>query len=419
MKIVKVMGREIYDSRGVPTLECSLILENGMYVTASVPSGLSRGQHEAFELRDNDPNRLFGMGVQKAIENLELQIGPTLIGKEPNLIEMDLKMLEMDGTENKSRLGANTILAASIAIARAQAALENIQLYELIALFCGYESVALPFPLFNMINGGVHANNSLQVQEFMLMPVGTQNFRACLEVAVTVFHTLKHLLKENNRIVLLGDEGGFAGQFHDEQEALDFLVAAMESAALEKGVECAIALDVAASQFYNPTTQLYRWKDKDITAQELIAWYETLAAQYPIYSIEDGLSEHDWQGWASMTAQLGDKLQLVGDDLFCSTPSKIARGIEGNFANSALIKPNQVGTVTETLQAIKVCKENGWNTVVSHRSGETEDTFIVDLAVGTSAGQIKAGSCARGERIMKYNQLLRIEDMLALNLMDL
>ncbi len=409
MKITQVLAREIFDSRGFPTIECELTLANGVHVRASVPSGASRGMHEAVELRDGG-TRLMGAGVLKAIENVEHIIAPVLVGSEPDLIQMDVLIMELDGTENKSHLGANAMLAASIAVCKAQAVVEELDLYELIAHLCGYNTVALPFPLFNVINGGVHVNNNLQIQELMIMPVGVRSFRAAMELGVTVFHTLKNILKEQGKSVAVGDEGGFAPYFDSEQQALDCLMQAIELVQQESEGSIMIALDVAASQWYNPQTKLYQWHGTQMTAQELISFYEQLIEQYPIYAIEDGLAENDWDGWQQLAQSLSSKVKLVGDDIFVTNAERIRKGIELQISDTVLIKPNQVGTVTETLQAIKLCKEHGKNTMISHRSGETNDSFIADVAVGTSSGHIKAGGCSRGERMAKYNRLLRIED---------
>lgn len=414
MKITNITGHEIYDSRGLPTIACRIEMENNVAVLSSVPSGVSKGMYEAVELRDGG-TRLMGYGVSNAIRNLETVIAPELIGKVPDIVEMDLKMIEMDGTENKAKLGANAILAASIAIAKAQAVTFSVEPYELLAQVCGFDSVTLPFPMFNMINGGAHADNNLNIQEIMLVPLGAQDFRSAMEAAVTTFYELKILLKEQGKSTLVGDEGGFAPNFIDEYEALDLLMEAMQRAGYDEIFS--IALDVAASQLYDQRTQKYHWHGTLLSTQELIEKYSKLAEQYPIYSIEDGLSENDWTGWVAMMGQLGDKLQLVGDDLFVTNMTRISEGIHELAANAAIIKPNQIGTITETLQAIILCKEHGMNTIVSHRAGETEDTFIVDLAVGTSSGQLKAGGCSRGERVTKYNRLLRIEDLLHFSLL--
>lgn len=411
MKIVKVLGREIYDSRGMPTLECTLILENGTQVSASAPSGLSRSTYEAQELRDGG-QRLMGAGVLKAIENLEQVVGPVLIGHVPDLVPMDIKMIELDGTPNKSHLGANTLLAASMAVCKAQAYINEMETYELIAHLCDAETISIPFPMFNIINGGKHANNNLMIQEFMIVPTGAQNFRNSLEIAVTVFNELKKLLAKQGKSTAVGDEGGFAPQFDDDREALDFIMNAIEHLDDELQESVVIALDVAASQFYDRLTKTYTWRGKRIKSQELVNIYAELLDSYPIYSIEDGMSDVDEGGWRLMMESLGGSVQLVGDDLFASNTERIVHGIENGLANAAIVKPNQVGTVSEALEAITWCKDNDVNVIVSHRSGETNDTFIVDLAVGTSAGQIKAGGCSRGERMAKYNALLRLEETL-------
>lgn len=415
MKIVSITGHEIFDSRGLPTIACTLTLENGISVMSSVPSGISTGGHEAFELRDGG-TRLMGYGVSKAINNLEKIIGPVLLGNKPDVVEMDIKMLEMDGTDNKTKLGANAILAASIAIAKAQAASLSVETYELIAQICGFESIALPYPMFNMINGGAHANNNLCIQEMMVVPLGAQDFRTAMEAGVTIFYTLKELLKKQGKSVLVGNEGGFAPDFRDEFEALDILTEAIKKAGCED--ICSLALDIAASQLFDQKKQKYYWNGELLSDQELIEKYKKLIELYPIYSIEDGLGEHDWNGWVEMFKELGDAIQLVGDDIFVTNVARISQGIHDSVANAAIIKPNQIGTVTETLQALMLCKEHEINTIVSHRAGETEDTFIVDLAVGASAGQLKAGSCSRGERMAKYNKLLLIEDSLHFSLLD-
>lgn len=411
MKIISVTAREIYNSRGMPTILCEIMLENGARVTASVPAGTSRGQKEAVELRDGGI-RLMGQGVLKAVQTLETIIAPEIIGKAPNVIKMDELMIELDGTAKKEKLGANTILATSIAICKAQALVEQCEPYELIAGLCEYELVSLPFPMFNVINGGLHASNDLHVQEFMVMPIGVPTFHAAMEVGVTFFYTLKKILRQNGLSTAVGDEGGFASDFHHETQALDCLMEAIEYIEQDQGVSLMIALDVAASHFYNHKAKAYNWHGKLISADDLITWYKQLIDQYPIYAIEDGLSEHDWAGWQRLTKELGSRIQIVGDDIFVTDAETIYEGIMDEVANTILIKPNQVGTVTETLQSIKLAKEFERNVIISHRSGETNDSFIADIAVGTSAGQIKAGGLSRGERLEKYNRLLEIEDQL-------
>ena len=417
MKITGVIGREIFDSRGYPTIECELILDQKFTVLASVPAGKSRGSQEVKEVRDSE--RLMGMGVSKAIENLEQIIAPLLLDKEPDVIKMDLEMIELDGTKDKSYLGANTILAASMAIVKAQALTHDKHLYELIAHLCSFKSVGLPFCMFNIINGGAHADNNLRIQEFMITPMGATSFRESLEIAVTIYHALKDLLHKNKKSIALGDEGGFSSNFENETQALDYIMQAIKIAGCEKPGLVSLALDVAASEFYDKEQQVYNWHGKKLSSEDMINLYKNLVEQYPIYSIEDGLSEYDWEYWPIMTSALGKQVQTVGDDLFVTRVDTIVKGIETGAASAVLIKPNQIGTVTETLQAIKLAKEYDLNTVVSHRSGETNDTFIADLAVGTSAGQFKSGSCARGERMAKYNRLLRIEDLLMGSLLNL
>lgn len=417
MKIAKIIGREIYDARGWPTVECEVMLEDGSFVTASVPTGISRGSREACDLRDGG-QRLMGRGVQKAIENIENTIAPVLVGQEPDVISMDLTMLELDGTRDKSRLGGNAVLAVSIAVLRAQASLESIEPYELIAYLCDYNSVTLPFALFNMISGGAHANSNLQIQEIMAMPVGPQSFRECMEAAVTLHYTVGQLLAKDERMHGIGFEGAYISSFEDEREALDLLMSAIEKAEKITGSKFLIALDMAASQFYNRKTNVYEWHGNKMDSEDLIEYYEKLSKTYPLFSIEDGMSEFDFNGWAALTATLGENIQIIGDDLLVSNPETIAGAIEQGLVTGAIVKPNQVGTVTETLQAVKLCREHGLTAMVSHRSCETNDTFIVDLVVGTSAGYIKAGGPSRGEHVAKYNELLRIEDVLMFTLLN-
>ncbi len=417
MKIERIIAREIYDSEGWPTVQCEITLDEGGSVIASVPSGTSIGAYEALEMHDGGA-RFYGKGVQKAIENIELLIAPHFIGQEPNAIEMDIQMIEFDGTDDKSRLGANAILAVSMALYRAEAYVEGMELYELIAAICSSETVSMPFPLLNVINGGAHVHNNLRFQEFLLMPVGAQTFRSAFEVGALTFHELGELLKKLGRSVAVGPEGGYACSFKNEREALDLMLEAIERVNGRHALSCVIALDVAASEFYDESTGLYHWHDKKLTSDELIAYYEELALLYPIYSIEDGLSQDDWQGWQKLTKTFENKLQIVGDDLLATNMQRILLASEEKAVTSVIIKPNQVGTVTEAIQAIMIAQERGLNTIVSHRSRETEDTFIADLAVGTSAGQIKAGSCARSERVAKYNRLLSIEDALTFSQFD-
>jgi enolase len=414
MKITKVHAREIFDARGVPTIECQLFLEDDFYVTSSVPAGISTSSYEAKELRDGG-TRLQGMGVRKAITVIEDIIAPAIIGKEPDVVVMDQIMVALDDTPDKSKLGANAMLAVSIAVVKAQAALHGFELYEFIAQLCGHESVILPFPLFNMIAGGVHTDNNLLTQEFLIVPMGAKNFREVIEYGVEFFYTLKDLLKKRNYQSLIGIEGGFAPMLENDIQAFDLLTEAIEK--MNGSDFFKIAIDVAASHLYDAKTNLYTWYGKTYNSTELISSYQKLVEHYPICSIEDGIQEHDLEGWATLTETLGKKVQIIGDDIFATDPGRIYQGIIKQLATGAIIKPNQIGTITETLQAIAVCQEHGFTTIISHRSGETNDDFIADLAVGTNAGQIKAGGLSRGERLAKYNRLLTIEDELALSLL--
>lgn len=417
MKITKITAREIYDSRGWPTIQCEVTLKDETVVVASVPAGLSRSRYEAYELRDGG-KRLWGKGVLRAVENIEHIIAPGLIGKEPNGPMMDIAILDMDGTADKSNLGANSMLAVSMAIYKAQAYNEKIQLYELIAQLCGSETITMPFPQFNVINGGLHGNNKMQIQEFLLVPIGCQYFRTAMELGVTIFHELKNVLNKHGKSVAVGDEGGFAPQGTTDIEALAYLYEAIERVKDDQGKNCIIALDCAASQFYDQSTGLYLWQGSKLTTVQLIEAYESLMDEYPIYSLEDPLVEDDVEGWKLLSKRLSGDVQIVGDDIFATNFHRIEQGIKNGVATASVIKPNQIGTITETLQTIQLCKNNGMNMIVSHRSGETDDTFIADLAVGTSAGQIKAGGCSRGERLAKYNRLLTIEDSLLAGMFD-
>lgn len=411
MRITQVTGREIFDSCGFPTLECDIILDEQVLIRSSVPAGTSCSTYEAKYLYDGGP-RLMGKGVTKAIEKLETIIRPQIINKEPNMPQMDQLLLALDGTKDKSNLGANTILAASLAITRAEAAMNNIQLYESIARDCSYDSVIIPYAMFNIINGGMHADNNIAIQEILLVPMGLPTFRAAYQAAATIFDTFRQLLHKRGKRVCTGIEGGFAPQLNNETEALELLMEAIIIAGYIPRDQCMIALDVAATQLYDSTTKLYTLGGKTFDNQKLIEYYKELSEKFPIYSLEDGLAETDIDGWKLLTKELGQHIQLVGDDLFATNPERIAMGIDEQLANAIIIKPNQIGTVTECIQALALAKNAGWQTVVSHRSHETEDTFIVDFAVGSNAGQLKCGGCLSGERIIKYNHLLRIEDSL-------
>jgi enolase len=409
MRINAVHAREIFDSRGIPTVECIFALSDGALITASVPSGISRGSHEAVELRDGG-NRLMGLGVQKAVAAIEDIIAPTLVDRVPDLVTLDIELVNLDKTDNKSHLGANAILAASIAVCKAQAYIEGVELYEFIAQIAQYSTVSLPCPMFNFIGGGLHANNNFPIQELLIVPTKELSFHDTMVTGATIYHTLRDILRSKNKCIGVGYEGAFIPNFSHEYEPFEMVMEAIEKS--KCGENVMLALDVAASYFYNNATGLYKWHGKEISSHEMIEWYHDLTSRYPIYSIEDGLGESDWNGWKEMKQRLGSTVRLIGDDVFVTDPQRIWYGIEKDSANAAIIKPNQIGTVTEALQAVQLCKEHDWDVIVSHRSGETNDTFIADLAVGVSAQHIKAGACSRGERIAKYNRLLQIEEQL-------
>ncbi len=406
MKIQDIHAREIFDSRGTPTIECDLILNDGTMFTSSVPSGISRGMYEAAELRDGG-DRLMGLGVQKAVDIIEDIIAPTLLDRDPDVIAFDLELLELDQTKNKSHLGSNAMLAVSMAVCKAQAYAEHLELYELIAHLVQYSSVSLPCPMFNILGGGLHADNHFPIQEILIVPTKEFSFHESMETGVTIFHTLRKLLKNGGKITAMGYEGCFVPSFKNEREAFDLLMEAIHISG--RGDNVMISLDVAASHLFNHETGLYNWFGDQLSSQQLIGKYHSLISNYPIYSIEDGLDQTDWNGWHAMKSAIGDQIKLIGDDLFVTDSQRIWKGIENDCATSALIKPNQIGTVTEALQAAVLCKDNNWDVVVSHRSGETNDSFIADLAVGVSAEHIKAGGCHNGERMAKYNRLLEIE----------
>lgn len=409
MKINTIHAREIFDSRGIPTVECALFLSDGMMITASVPAGISCGAHEAHELRDGG-ERLMGLGVQKVVQTIETIIAPALIEKAPDVISIDVELLHLDETNNKSQIGANTMLAVSLAVCKAQAYAEGVELYELIAHLLQYSTVALPCPMFNLLGGGLHAYNNFPIQELLIVPTKEFSFHDAMYTGVSVYHALKDILRAKGKTISVGYEGEFVPVFDSIYEPFDLVMEAINKSGNASNVM--LALDVAASHLYNNATGLYRLFDKEISSHELIHWYNDLAARYPIYSIEDGLGESDWNGWKDMKKELGSSIKLIGDDLFTTDPQRIWYGIEKDCATGAIIKPNQIGTITETLQAIQLCKENDWDIIVSHRSGETNDSFIADLAVGVSAGHIKVGGCSRGERMAKYNRLLAIEQNL-------
>ena len=410
--IVDVVGREILDSRGNPTVECDVWLESGVMGRAAVPSGASTGICEAIELRDKDPKRFGGKGVLEAVRHVNEDIANAVLGIEASdQSYIDRTMIELDGTENKGRLGANAILAVSMAVARAAAEESGLPLYR---YFGGTSAVTLPVPMMNVINGGAHANNNLDLQEFMIIPLGAPTFREAVRYGAETFHALKSILNSRGMSTAVGDEGGFAPALSSHEEAIELIVEAIEKAGFRPGDDIAIGLDCASSEFYDAEKNLYTLtkQGKTFTAEEWIAVLEGWVQKYPVISIEDGMAEGDWEGWAKLTQALGKKVQLVGDDLFVTNPKILAEGIEKGVANSILIKVNQIGTLSETFEAIRMAHRAGYTAVVSHRSGETEDSTIADIAVGLNAGQIKTGSMSRTDRMAKYNQLLRIAEEL-------
>jgi len=411
MNISAIIGREVLDSRGNPTVEAEVQLAGGTFASAIVPSGASTGEHEAVELRDGDKKRFLGKGVLQAVEHVNGEIADALADWDASDQHgLDRKMLELDGTENKSRLGANAILAVSMAAARAAATEYGLPLYRYLG---GAAANTLPVPMMNILNGGAHADNNVDFQEFMVMPVGAPSFSEALRWGVEVFHTLKGVLKKRGYSTAVGDEGGFAPSLKSNVEAIEVVLEAIQQAGYKPGEQIAIALDPAASEFYQDGKYVFKKSDKLAkSSDDMVKFWAKWVNDYPIVSLEDGLSEEDWDGWANLTRELGEKIQLVGDDIFVTNIQFLQEGIDKGVANSILIKVNQIGTVSETLDAIDLARRNGYTSVISHRSGETEDTFIADLAVATGAGQIKTGSASRTDRIAKYNQLLRIENEL-------
>lgn len=410
--ITDVIAREVLDSRGNPTVEVEVFTESGAFGRGIVPSGASTGEHEVHELRDGDPSRYDGKGVEQAVDKVTEEIADALFGYDVrDQLAIDQELIALDGTPNKSRLGANAILGVSVACARAAADYLDLPLYQYLG---GFNAKLLPTPMMNILNGGSHADNNIDFQEFMIMPVGAPTFKEAIRMGTEVFHSLKRVLQERGLNTAVGDEGGFAPDLASNEEALQVIMEAIERAGYKPGDDFQLALDVASSEFYDADKQVYQLasENKTLTAEELVSLYEDLAAKYPIVSIEDGLDENDWEGFKIMTEKLGNKIQLVGDDLFVTNTEKLAQGIEQGIANSILIKINQIGTLSETFDAIEMAKKAGYTAVISHRSGETEDTTIADIAVATNAGQIKTGSLSRTDRIAKYNQLLRIEDQL-------
>lgn len=409
--IIDVYAREVLDSRGNPTVEVEVTTESGGFGRALVPSGASTGEYEAVELRDGDKNRYLGKGVEQAVKNVNEIISPELVGIDvtrQNII--DATMIELDGTENKGKLGANAILGVSMACAHAAANLLEVPLYTYLG---GFNAKTLPTPMMNILNGGEHADNNVDIQEFMVMPVGADSFKEALRMGAEIFHSLKKVLSEKGLNTAVGDEGGFAPNLSSNEEALQTIVEAIEKAGYKPGEEVKLAMDVASSEMYEDGKYVLKGEGVTRTSEEMVDWYEEMVNKYPIVSIEDGLDENDWEGHKLLTERLGDRVQLVGDDLFVTNTKRLARGIEQGVGNSILIKVNQIGTLTETFDAIEMAKRAGYTAVISHRSGETEDATIADIAVATNAGQIKTGAPSRTDRVAKYNQLLRIEDELA------
>lgn len=414
-KIKTIRGREILDSRGNPTVEAEVELSSGAIGRAAAPSGASTGVREALELRDDDAQRYNGKGVLTAVANINGEIQTALRGLEDDQAHIDASLQELDGTDNKSRLGANAILAVSLAAAKAAAHDRQQPLYQYLASLIHNEHLLMPVPMMNIINGGAHANNNLDIQEFMIIPVGAPRFSDALRYGAEIFHALQKILKQRNLSTCVGDEGGFAPDLASHAAAIDIILEAIRQAGYQPGKDIYLGLDVASSELFKNGHYNLTAENKSLSSAELVDYLANLVAQYPIISIEDGMAENDWAGWALLTERLGKKVQLVGDDIFVTNPEILQQGIEQHIANAILVKPNQIGTLTETLAAITLAKKSHYATIISHRSGETADTTIADLAVGTSAGQIKTGSLCRTDRMAKYNQLLRIEEMLQEN----
>lgn len=408
--IIDIHAREIMDSRGTPTVEAEVILQSGAFGRAAVPSGASTGAHEAVELRDGDKSRFGGKGVLKAVENVNDKIYDALAGLEAeDQIEIDRTMIELDGTENKGKLGANAILAVSMAVAKAQAEESGLPLYRYLG---GTMARTLPVPMMNIVNGGKHADNPIDIQEFMIMPVSAESVKEAIRMGAEIFQTLKKNLKAAGHNTNVGDEGGFAPNLKSAEEALTFIVSSIKDAGYKPGEDVVLAIDAASSEFYENGKYEMKGEGKSYTNAQMVDFYADLCAKFPIFSIEDGMAEDDWEGWKMLTDKLGDKVQLVGDDLFVTNPKRLAMGIEKGVANSILVKVNQIGTLTETMKAVDLAQRNKYTAVLSHRSGETEDTTIADIAVATNCGQIKTGSMSRTDRMAKYNQLIRIEEEL-------
>lgn len=408
--IVSVWAREILDSRGNPTVEVEVGLESGHTGRAAVPSGASTGSREALEMRDGDKKRYGGKGVTKAVDHVNGEIAETVVGMNAlRQVELDTTLIDLDGTDNKERLGANALLGVSLASARAASNLLALPLYQYLG---GVNAKVLPVPLMNIINGGMHAPNNLDIQEFMILPVGAASFSEALRMGAETFHTLQRILAADGHVTSVGDEGGFAPNLKSHDEAFQYIMKAIEETGYTPGIDIALANDAAATEFFDNGKYILKGEGKTLSAKDMVKYLGEFTEKYPLISIEDGLAEGDWEGWRHLTVDLGDRVQIVGDDLFVTNPDILAQGIEEGIGNSILIKLNQIGTLTETLDTIEIAKQNGYTTIVSHRSGETEDAFIADLAVGTNAGQIKTGSLCRSDRLAKYNQLLRIEEQL-------
>ncbi len=409
-KIKKVFAREILDSRGNPTVEVDVVLDNGILGRAAIPSGASTGSKEAVELRDGDKNRYSGKGVLKAVKNVNEIIAPKVIGLDPKKQKsIDYLMIDLDGTENKAKLGANAILGVSIAVAKAAAQDKGLSIFKYLG---GKEARRLPIPFFNILNGGKHADNNVDIQEFMIAPIGAKSFKEALRMGAETYQNLKAVLRSKGLNTAVGDEGGFAPNLSSNEEAVQMIISAIEKAGYRPGRDISIVLDPAASEFYQDGKYILKADKSRLSSEEMIKYYSNLISKYPIISIEDGLAEDDWNGWQVLTKKLGKKIQLTGDDIFVTNPKILAEGIKKCIGNSVLIKLNQIGTLTETLETVEMAKRNGYTCVFSHRSGETEDSFLADIAVATNAGQLKTGAPARSERLAKYNQLLRIEEEL-------
>lgn len=411
MKITRVVGKEIYDSRGWPMLLCQVSLNDGSVFTGHAPTANARSKYEAHEIKDGK-KRLWGRGMENAIELIESTVAPLLVGQIVEIPDLDFALIELDGTPDKSRLGSNVLTATSMALYKAFAYIQELELYELFAYLIGADSVTLPCPIFSIVSGSKDRTHRLAIQEFLIAPIGATTLKQAVELSVALYHELKAMLHAQGKLVGISEEGGFTVNFTDEREILDILMRSLEKASLEESGLCALGLNASATEIYDPIQQTYKLHNKEYSAQELVSLYTELTQTYPIYSIEDGLSEDDWDGWKLITETLGDKIQIAGDALFSTNPDRLERALQSNVATAAMVKLNQTGTITEVVQFINLCRAYRLNPIISYQSGETEDTFLADLAVGTSAGQFKAGGCSRMERIAKYNRLLEIEQAL-------